>query len=55
MFGNSAKRLINYWHTEWLGEKDANGDLVGSIPTRSSSSAGIAMWKGSTVTAEEPV
>ena len=28
MSGNSAKRLIN-WHTGWLGEKDANGDLVG--------------------------
>ena len=28
MFGNSAKRLIN-WHTGWLGEKDGNGDLVG--------------------------
>ena len=29
MSGNSAKRLIN-WHTGWLGEKDANGDLVGA-------------------------
>ena len=28
MSGNSAKRLIN-WHTGWLGEKDAKGDLVG--------------------------
>ena len=54
MSGNIAKRLIK-WHTGRLGEKDANGDLVGSIPTRSSSSAGIAMWKGSTVTVEEPV
>ena len=29
MSGNSAKKLIN-WHTGWLGEKDANGDLVGA-------------------------
>ena len=29
MSGNSAKRLIK-WHTGWLGEKDANGDLVGA-------------------------
>ena len=28
MSGNSAKKLIN-WHTGWLGEKDANADLVG--------------------------
>jgi len=28
MAGNSAKKLIN-WHTGWLGERDANGDLVG--------------------------
>ena len=28
MSGQSAKRSIN-WHTGWLGEKDANGDLVG--------------------------
>ena len=28
MSGNSAKRLIK-WHTGWLGEKAANGDLVG--------------------------
>ena len=28
MSGNSANRLIN-WHTGWLGEKDAKGDLVG--------------------------
>ena len=28
MSGNSAKRLIK-WHTGWLGEKDAIGDLVG--------------------------
>ena len=28
MSGQSAKKSIN-WHTGWLGEKDANGDLVG--------------------------
>ena len=28
MSGRSAKKLVN-WHTRWLGEKDANGDLVG--------------------------
>ena len=25
---SNAKKLIN-WHTGWLGEKDANGDLLG--------------------------
>ena len=28
MSGNSAKKSVN-WHTGWLGERDANGDLVG--------------------------
>ena len=28
MSGQSAKKSIN-WHTGWLGEKDANRDLVG--------------------------
>ena len=28
MSGQSGKKSIN-WHTGWLGEKDANGDLVG--------------------------
>ena len=28
MFGKSAKKSVN-WHTGWLGERDANGDLVG--------------------------
>ena len=28
MSGTSAKKLVK-WHEGWLGEKDANGDLVG--------------------------
>ena len=28
MSGNSAKKSVN-WHAGWLGERDANGDLVG--------------------------
>ena len=57
--GQSAKKSIN-WHTGWLGEKDANGDLVGDwaghiMLTRSSSGVGIAMWRGSTLMVEEPV
>ena len=55
MSGTSAKKLVK-WHEGWLGEKDANGDLVGAcIPTMSSSSAVFAMWRGSTVMVEEAV
>ena len=52
--GNSAKKLI-IWHTWWLGEKDAIGDLVGDWETGRSSSASIVMWRGSTVMVEEAV
>ena len=34
MSGNSAKKSVN-WHAGWLGERDANGDLVGDWARKS--------------------
>lgn len=31
---DSAKKSVN-WHTGWLGERDANGDLVGDWARKS--------------------
>ena len=56
MSGTSAKKIVK-WHEEWLGEKDANGDLIrdwAQYFDKESSSAGIAMWRGSSVMVEEP-
>ena len=49
MSGQSGKKSIN-WHTGWLGEKDANGDLVGDwaghiMLTRSSSGVGLLVLR----------